>query len=138
MPLFRKTRPRQKEFPLQIDVLNYAPAAYQVPRAWVEFLGSIEGRMKEVLAQTSPDELNAGMFDALIDAAVREACTSALRQKTDHLHTIHHDQKVLQGELAEVRVLRRDLDGALGEVLQQLAECGAHTARENECKEESR
>ena len=56
MSLFRKARPQQKEFPLKIDVLNYSPAAYWVPQAWVEFLSSIEGLMKGVLAQTSPDE----------------------------------------------------------------------------------
>ena len=81
MSLFRKARPQQKEFPLKIDVLNYSHAAYWVPQAWVEFLSSIEGRMKGVLAQTSPDELNAGMFDALIEAALREARASVLRQK---------------------------------------------------------
>lgn len=134
MSLFRKARPQQKEFPLKIDVLNYSPAAYWVPQVWVEFLSSIEGRMKGVLAQTSPDELNAGMFDALIEAALREARASVLRQKMDHLSTIHHDQKVLEGELAEVRALRQDLGGALDEVLQQLAECGVHATTQTDCR----
>lgn len=136
MPPLQETRSRKKEFPLKADVLNYSPAAYQVPRAWAEFLGSIEGRMKEVLDRTSPDDLNDNMFDFLIEAAAQEARTSALRQRTEHLHIIRHDQKVLLGELAEVRALRRDLDGALNEVIHQLTECGVRTAAHSDCKEE--
>ena len=117
MPLLQQALHRKKEFPLKIDVLNYSPAAYELPHTWSEFLGSIEGRMKEVLNQTSPDDLNVDMFDFLIEAAAQEARTSALRQRTEHMHMIRHDQKVLLGELAEVRALRRDLDSALDEVL---------------------
>lgn len=135
MPPRHETCPRKKEFPLKIDVLNYSPAPYQFPRSWMDFLGSIEGRMKEDLAQTSPDDLNDDMFDFLIETAAREARTSALQQRTEHLHMIRHDNKVLLGELAEARTLRRDLDGALDEVLQQLSRYGAHTAAKNDCKE---
>lgn len=137
MPLFRQARPREKEFPLKTDVLNYSPAAYQIPRAWTAFLGSVEGEMKKALDRTSPDDLNGDMFDSLIEAAALEVRTAALRQKTEHLHTIRHNQKVLLGELAEVRVLRRDLNGALNEVIRQLAGCGVRTAEQNHCKEES-
>lgn len=137
MPPLQEVHPRKKEFPLKIDVLNYSPVPYQFPRAWVDFLGSIEGRMKAVLARTSPDDLNDDMFDFLIAAAAREARTSALRQKTEHLHMIRHDNKVLLGELAEVRTLRRDLDEALDETLRQLRGYGAHAAAKNDCKEES-
>lgn len=128
MTLFQRSRPREKEFPLKIDVLNYSPAAYQAPCEWTAFLGSVEGYMKKVLNRTSPDDLNGDMFDSLIEAAVREVRTAALQQKTEHLHMIHHNQKVLLGELAEVRTLRRDLDGALNEVIRQLAGYGVHTA----------
>lgn len=135
MPPRQEAHPQKKEFPLKIDVLNYSPAPYQFPRAWVDFLSSIEGRMKEVLAQTSPDDLNDDMFDFLIEAAAREARTSALRQRTEHLHMIRHDNKVLLGELAEAQALRQDLDGALDEVLQQLSGYGTHSAAKNDYKE---
>ena len=138
MSPFQKTQSRKKEFPLKIDVLNYTPAAYQAPKAWTDFLGAIGSRMKQVMDRTSPDDLNDAMFDSHIEAFAQEARTSALRQKTEHLHMIRHDQNVLLGELAEVRALRRDLDGALDEIIQQLADCGVHTAGyTNHKKEES-
>lgn len=43
MPLARRAA-REKDFPLKIDVLNYSPAGYQVPRAWSAFLAHINGQ----------------------------------------------------------------------------------------------
>lgn len=122
---FWKARRQKKAFPLKVDVLNYTPVGYQIPLAWEKFLGSIEGKMKQVLDQTNPDEMNDNMFDALVDAAAQEVRTSALRQRTEHLHTIYHDQSVLLGEVAEIRALRRDLEEALDEIARRLKESGA-------------
>lgn len=135
--LLQKPRQAEKSFPLQIDVLNYSPQDYQALATWTAFLDSIEGRMREVLDRTSPDELNSDMFDALIEAAAREACTDALRQKTEHINTIRHTQKALLGDLAEMRALRQDLDGALEEVLHQLSSLGVHTTHSKYNKEVS-
>lgn len=135
MTLFQKARLQEKEFPLKIDVLNYSPVAYLFPKAWVEFLGSIEGRMKQTLDQTSPDDLNDDMFDAMIEAAAQEARTSAHRQREDHLYVIRHDRNVLLGELAEVQTLRNDLVSALDEITQQLA-ATCTTTRNRRKKEE--
>ena len=66
MNLFKKKQ-KEKEFPKEIEVLNYTPINYFYSAWYERFLNNAEEKFRKIIENTNADDLCEDMLDSFID-----------------------------------------------------------------------
>lgn len=87
------------------DVLGYVPVEYQISANFKRFNNIIELYMNNVINKTNIDDLNADMFDALIDSEGNNEKAFSAKQYAHHISTIKTMTDVLNGQISKTHAL---------------------------------
>ncbi|MBR3299298.1 MAG: hypothetical protein IKI64_08845 [Clostridia bacterium] len=109
-------RIRSKYLDAFFNVLNYVPVDYGISASWLAYLRTAYAHYEYVLKRTAPDDLNANMFDAEIEAHVAYERRLADEQKANHFHVIRHHERLVRGELDRAVKLISDLESDLNSI----------------------
>lgn len=103
-----------------MEVLNCTPVDYKYTVQYVNFVREAQAKFSKIIDKISVDDFCDSMFDAWIDANVKQMKTSAKEQYTNHMHVIDHHRGILDGELViakgHLENLKQDLTALEDEI----------------------
>lgn len=120
MSLFKK-KPKEKEFPKEMEVLNYTPINYFYSAWYERFLDNAEEKFHKMIEKTNADDLCQDMLDSFIDANTDEMKVDANTQYTQHMHIINCHKGLLDGKIAKAEGYLENIRQDLASVDQEIA-----------------